>query len=348
MSRLTPTNPDEGLPPGQPQGRPPRPPQTRVKAWRLFEMQRLLRDRPRTVRELAHYFEVDRRSIQRDLQAMIEDGQGVERRGHSYLLPSAAGPLGAVEALALHMAARLLYRHAPANNRHYREGALRLAALLPEPARSAALRSVEGQAQRYDESQTLELVAQAWFEGRILRFDHRPPGPSEPERGLEVQVLFVEVSRTSLAPFVIGHERTRSRAVRAFRLSRMHHATVLPDSVPLAALDAFDPRDHLSDTWGEVGCGQTGRVSISLRFAPEAAYRVLEGACPDLTDVAIHDDGSLTARLEAGVDDSGQPRGVLPWLLSWGPQVEVLDPDTLRASWLGALRETLARYGGSN
>jgi predicted DNA-binding transcriptional regulator YafY len=32
------------------------------------------------------------------------------------------------------------------------------------------------------------------------------------------------------------------------------------------------------------------------------------------------------------------------WILSWGPQVEVLEPKVLKDSITGALRETLTHY----
>lgn len=344
MADLRPLSPDEAYALGQ-HARQDRPPQTRVKAWRLFELQRLLREKPRSAEELAEHFGVTKRSVQRDLQALLADGQGLQRRQHRYWLPATQPPLNAVEALAVHAAARLLFHHSPAYNRHYREGLVKLAAMLPEPARSVAMRSLDDLSQRPEESQALELVARAWFERRILRFDYRKPGQPEPERGNELQVYFVEVSRANLAPYVIGFERARRQAVRTFKLSRMQGIVTLADTFSAEDLAGFDPRAFLSDAWGVVGGGQVGRVVVRLRFAPEAAYRVLEGGYPGMDEPALHSDGSLTASVRAGVDGSGLPREVLPWILSWGPRVEVLGPDNVRAHWLRELRETLARYG---
>ena len=44
---------------------------------------------------------------------------------------------------------------------------------------------------------------------------------------------------------------------------------------------------------------------------------------------------ALLARLDAG----GTARSVLPWLLSWGPQVQVIGPDGVRAAWQRLTRE---------
>ena len=345
MADFRPMSPDEAYALGQQQVRQERPPQTRVKAWRLFELQRLLQGKPRTAQELADHFGVTKRSVQRDLQALEHDGQGLEHHGHAYSLKAAPAQLNAVEALAVHAAARLLYHHSPAYNRHYREGLVKLAAMLPEPARSVAMRSTDDLPQRPEESQALEVVAQAWFERRVIRFDYLKPGQSVPERGNELQVYFVEISRSNLATYVIGFERARRQKVRTFKLSRMQGIVTLADTFTVEEMDSFDPREFLTDAWGVVGGGTVGRVDVRLRFAPEAAYRVMEGGYPGMSEPEVHSDGGLTVSVRSGVDGTGLPREVLPWVLSWGPRVEVLGPENVRAYWLKEAREVLARYG---
>ncbi|WP_245872942.1 helix-turn-helix transcriptional regulator [Deinococcus planocerae] len=345
MPDLRPMSPDEAY--GRAKDDRNRPPAlVRVKAWRLFELQRLLREKPRTAQELADHFGVARRSVQRDLRALAEGGHGLEQRGYTYALRGTVPHLNAVEALAVHAAARLLYHHTPAFNRHYREGLIKLAAMLPEPARSVALRSAEHLPHRPDESQALELVAQAWFERRVLRFDHCKPGQREPERGFELQVYFVEISRENLVPYVIGWERARRGAMRTFKLSRMHHLALLKDTFDEALVRDFDPRAYLSDAWGVVGGQHVGSVTVRLRFEAGAAYRILEGGYPNMSEPMKHGDGAVEVDVRAGVDRSGLPRELLPFILGFGPRVEVLSPHNVREHWLSELRETLRRHGG--
>lgn len=334
MTDLRPLHPDDLPGPGRSA--------IQAKAFRLFELQRLLREKPRTAAELAAHFGVARRSVQRDLRALQEAGYGLEQRGAAYALARPAGGLNAVEALAVHTATRLLYHHTPAFNRHYREGLVKLAAMLPEPVRGVALRSSGHAPDRPEESQALELVARAWFEQRVLRFDYRKPGERVPERGFELEVYFVEVSRTNLAPYVIGYERAHRRAERTYKLARMQRLTLLSETFDLQKIAAFDPRDYLSDAWGVVGGQHVGRVTVTLRFAPEVGYRLLEDASPHL-DVVMGDDG-VSATVRTGVDRSGLPRELMPWILGWGPRVEVLSPANVREHWLGELREALRRH----
>jgi predicted DNA-binding transcriptional regulator YafY len=109
----------------------------------------LLQSKPRTTAELAAHFGVPQRTVQRDLQALREAGKPIEEiSSRHYALPASPTRLNPVEALAVHAATRLLHHHAPARNPHYVSALTKLAAMLPEPARSIALESTEELSQR--------------------------------------------------------------------------------------------------------------------------------------------------------------------------------------------------------
>ncbi|MCH1927331.1 WYL domain-containing protein, partial [Shewanella sp. C31] len=86
-------------------------------------------------------------------------------------------------------------------------------------------------------------------------------------------------------------------------------------------------------------------VEVRLRFAPEAAWRVLEGDYPGLRIEEERPDGSVLARLEAAPFKGGVPWEVLAWVQSFGPRVEVLSPPELRRLWLEEARQVLDLYG---
>ena len=102
----------------------------------------------------------------------------------------------------------------------------------------------------------------------------------------------------------------------------------------------FDPKAFLSDAWGIIG--SENPPTVTVRFAAEAAYRVLEGGFPNAT--LIRRDGCVEVEFRAGTDKTGLPRELMPFLLGWGPRAEVLSPPHVREAWLAELRETLARY----
>ena len=98
----------------------------------------------------------------------------------------------------------------------------------------------------------------------------------------------------------------------------------------------------VSYAWGVVGTQGQVAETITLRFRADTAYRILKGAYVQMSGPISHPDGSITASVAAPVDSSGLPREALPWILSFGPRVQVLSPPHLREYWLGELRAAVA------
>lgn len=301
----------------------------------------LLRLKPRSTRELAERFGVPVRTVQRDLETLRDMGEGVEvvSRG-LHAIPNTESKLNAVEALAIHAATRLLYHHAPVRNPFYLSAMEKLATLLPEPARKAAFQSSDELRERPGDDRSLELVARAWFEGRILTFEYRSPGGSGRWHKKDLEVYFIEVSRENLAPYVIGYERAFHKRVLTFKLSRMRQTRLLDEiyTVP----ETFDPRVYLTNAWGVIGTSGGPVVQVRLKFTKEAAYRLPEGGYPNLMLEETLPDGSLTVSLSVGTDSKGFPLEILSWVQSWGARVEVLAPESLRQRWLAEARQVAA------
>lgn len=306
------------------------------KAQRLAQIPDLLRRKPRTTAELSERFGIPVRSIQRDLEHLRKMGEGIEeiKRG-LYVLPETQATLNAVEALAVHAAARLLYHHAPTRNTHYQTALEKLASMLPEPARQISLDSLESVRQRPRDDRTLELVARSWFEGKVLAFEYRSATGSGQWRKKELEVYFIEVNRTNLALYAIGYERGFHERILTFKLARMRNLRLLNESFTIP--EDFDPRSYLSNAWGIMGSQTPTR--ISLRFSPSAAARIREGGYPNLREERTLEDGSVEVSITAGADAEGLPLEVLSWVLSWGSMVEVLEPRALRKRWLEEIRK---------
>ncbi|MFC5846869.1 helix-turn-helix transcriptional regulator [Deinococcus petrolearius] len=286
--------------------------------------------------ELARSLGVSQRSVQRDIETLRSLGHDVvEHQGRAYSV-AGAPLLRPAEALAAYAAVRLAHHHAPALDGHHRHALGRMAAALPERVRHTLGPRVRSGDTPYAERQ-IEQVAAAWVDGRVLGFDYRCPDGRR-ETGNELCVYFIEISRSSLTPYVVGRER-RSGEVRSYKLSRMmnlrpHGDISRPDP-------DFDPRAVLGGAWqAEGGAARTGTVTV--RFAPEAAGQVMASGVQGRTRIGT--DGSVEMDLEAALGEDGLPRGLLPLVLSWGPRAEVLAPPQMRAAWLRELRETLARY----
>ncbi|GMA16866.1 transcriptional regulator [Deinococcus metallilatus] len=318
--------------------RAPRQAKTWDKARRLSRLVHELEARRSTTAQLAQRFGVGQRSIQRDIEALREMGHDVvEHRNKEYSIPRSGTLLRPAEALAAYAAIRLAHHHSPALNSHYRQALQSISLTLPERIRHTLNASVRDNGATPFVERQMEQVAAAWMDQRVLSFDYRRPNGTL-ETGNELCVYFIEISRTNLAPYVIGLERRHRGKVRTFKLSRMHNLCLLPDTYEPDP--EFEPRDFLSDAWGVIGGEAT--VAVTVRFAPEAAYRVLEGGFPNAT--LIRQDGHVDMEFRAGTDATGLPRELLPFLLSWGPRAEVLSPPDVREAWLSELREALRRY----
>lgn len=317
---------------------------------RVLEIEDALRRKPRTAAELAALFDAPLRNVQRDLKDLLSrDKLEVEdqsARAPKYRLKARAHTLSDVQALAAHAAVRLLYHHAPSDSRAYRTMLERLSALLPAGVRrvlDASLERGERSPRPVEYDRSLEKVTTAWLEQRLMQFQYRASGGSGAWRDNTVEVYFIEIARSNLDVYVIGFERGYHRAVRTFKLSRMRRTEVLQE--PYIIPEEFNPKAYLSDAWGVIGSSQAKPARVKVRFAPEVSHRLEEGGIPNMVTKEKSGDGWLEVTISAGVDDRGFPRELLPWVLSWGQWVEVLEPRELREAWLENLRAALKRFG---
>src|SRR5690625_4459947 len=245
------------------------------KAMRLARLRELLELKPRRVTELAEYFGTSRRTIERDLTDLSELVT-LQRDGPEYFIDTPKDVLNPVEALAVHSATRLLVHHAQINEQNYRTALEKLARSLPEPARSSAHQSVADLADKSSEnSRHLDQVAQAWFEQQVLRFDYLSLGSTTgKKRPQELEVYFFEISRTNLAAYVLGYERSWHRAIRVYKLDRMSNLQMDRSAAGRYEIPAdFDPHEFLSGAWGIV-VGEP--IEVSLRFQPQVARQLRE------------------------------------------------------------------------
>lgn len=314
----------------------------RAKSRRLVTIPDLLRLKARTTVELAERLGVPVRTIQRDLESLREAGEGIaEIRRGLYHIPTPPSSLNPVEALAVYTAARLLYHHSPRPSLAYRSAMEKLAAMLPEPARHLSLLSSQSETNSWLHDQVLEKVARAWFERRVLACEYQSVGGGQ-WRERQIEVYFVEVNRENLSPYLIGCDRSQSRRVLTWKLSRLRNPQVLDEHYSIPS--GFDPQEYLSGAWGIMGRHQ-GASLVRLRFAASVADRVLEGDYPGLVEEAQLPDGRREVRVVVGHDENGFPLEILPWIRSWGGQVEVLEPQNLRQRWLEEAWNLWNRYG---
>lgn len=300
---------------------------------RLFLLARLLRARPHTVAELAAATGQTLAVTARDLREL----ETLEPELRVLPGPPQRYVIGTPE---LDDAARLtLLRGLDALAARGSEPAASLAPLraaladaLPAHVR-AALPRPRVTARPAASDLALNAVTQAWLACRPIRFQEWQPGV---RRAARLHPLRIEAHPVSGDLLVVGRDPDHAGEVRTYRLSRMLHVT--PEAGTFTP-DLLDPGQTPALPVTPLSVGAERSVTVTLRFTGEATFRVLEGGHACLGEPSINPDGSVDAPLRVPHDAGGVPRSVLPWLLSWGPQVQVLGPDGVRAAWQRLTRE---------
>ncbi|GAB4577891.1 MAG: WYL domain-containing protein [Anaerolineales bacterium] len=312
--------------------------QTRTARLRQLEEILLLKPSGLRAADLARALHVNRRTIYRDLEFLTDQGVplwqddglfGINRTRYQTTVR-----LTYHESVALVLAGLLLARTFDERNPHVITALRRLAVTLPEPLTAhlerAALRT---QANQTNPRHTaiLEAIAEGWGTGRKVQIAYVPPnGDVIRERVIAPYTL----EPTDAGIYVIGHDDA-SGEIRTFKLERLQSARVLPQPYTIPA--DFDPETHLAHSWRIMTGGQP--TPVILRFTPDAAPYIRERCWHPSQQIEPSTNGSLTLRLCIA-----EPREMLPWIRSWGAQVEVIEPMWLRERVGEEMRKAAEMY----
>jgi len=298
----------------------------KTRTARLRQLEETLLLKPRGVRaaDLSRELRVNRRTIYRDLDFLAELGVplwqengifGINRTHYQTTVRFTYH-----ESVALVLAGLLLARTFDERNPHVIAALRRLAVTLPEPLTAqlerAALRTQSQQANNRHTA-VLEAIAKGWGTGHKVQIAYcSPKGNILHERIIAPYTL----EPTDAGIYVIGYDEATDE-IRTFKLERLQTASVLPEPY-IIPLD-FDPATYLKNSWRMMTGDQP--VEVILRFVPDAAPYVRERTWHSSQAIEDDLDGGLTLRLCIA-----EVREMLPWIRSWGAQVEVLGPDWLR------------------
>ncbi len=286
--------------------------------------------------QIAGFVGMSRRNAYRDLRALqdeldiplwAEHGRwGISERA---FLP--AFRLTRAEAMAVFLAARLMARYADAYDPDLAAAFQKLGEALPPVLARHVGRTLDVMAARPLDpvgSRNLRLLTQAWAERRVvdLTYDPSTYDPTREPRAARVRPYLIEPSADSHALYLIGFDETKG-GLRTFKLERIRSLAISPvefEPPPDGEIEAT-----LDRAWGIVADQPV--VEVVLRFTRSVASRVAETTWHPTQAVARNADGSLTWRVRV----SGTLE-IRPWILGWGADVEVLEPEALRAE-IGAI-----------
>lgn len=302
-----------------------------TRSARLFRLQQLLHHAVdgMTVKQLANQLGVSPRTVQRDLVTLQCDmdvplTQNGRRYGiiGTYILPPITFSLH--EARVLLIAARLFLRYSDEADPHGISALERLTRALPPPVAeqiqrcTAALRN-KPPSKRF--IKVLESVTEAWARQRLLRIRYYSRARPVPHEAL-VEPYLLEASAPGYSTYLIGYSRTHDE-VRTFKIERIEEAEML-DEVFQRKADAR-LEDAIANSWGIVWADDEQWEEVHLKFSPAVASRVREATWHPSQRVFPSQDGSCSVvmRLPSLVE-------IVPWVRSWGPDVQVIKPEALR------------------
>lgn len=307
-----------------------------TKSARLEAIKKRLLAHPRglTQAELARDLGVHRSTIFRSLpdlgEAVYEEGGRLYIDREAYLVEVR---LSLHEALAIHLAGRLLAARLDRKNPHAASALRKLALSLERLAPRISLH-LEQSAGVMDETarredplylQVLEKLTLAWAEQKKTRIWYRKPNGEVSENIF--CPYFIEPGAVGMSTYVIGR-REPDDVMRTFKIERIERIDLLRENYTIP--DDFDPRVLLANAWG-IWFTESDPVDVALRFSPHAAGRVKETCWHASERIEELPGGGLLWRACVA-----EPQEMLPWIRGWGADVEVLEP--------GWLREELARH----
>jgi predicted DNA-binding transcriptional regulator YafY len=294
-----------------------------------------------TTSRLAEELEVNQRTVQRYVATLrdsagidIEESNGRLRIGAGSRLP--AMQLDRYQATLLLMALRLLHQLRPEQDPALVGSLAQLSRALRVPlvARylERTLHTVETRPVNAERQRVERTVIDGFVDSRALEVDYVDSGGNETRRVLEP--YFLEPAAEGRHIYVFAHDAL-SREVRPFRLDRIRTARLLPEAFQVP--DDFDIDRVVSTSWGVWQSEAPDHVV--LRFAAEAARWVLETRWLPNATITELPGGGTEVRLDVASEVE-----MRPWVLRWGPLVEVLAPPSLRDYVANAARRTAELY----
>ncbi|MFP4440162.1 MAG: helix-turn-helix transcriptional regulator [Chloroflexaceae bacterium] len=318
-----------------------------LKRYLLVERERV------TKAELARRIGVDRATIGRWIETMIAVGIPVEHdeRRRVYIDRSRYFThlsLTRDESVILMLALRLLQQYLDKPNRHgvemlhklglaFQQGIAPEVGTYVQEMADEQRRDLTSRHMQSDHQRLLELVGEAWIEGRKLQLRYKPLHAKQAFEDV-LHPYLLEPSAIGRSTYVIGYSE-QAGAMRVYKIERI-------EGRPLPLDDRFDAPDHLdvrrllTGAWGIWFRRDEQPTRVKLRFSAQVTRRVTETRWHPSEQTELDDQGGLvwTAEIDAVQE-------MLPWIRGWGADCEVLEPEDLREKVKGEVRRQMRMYG---
>lgn len=242
------------------------------------------------------------------------------------------------EAFTLYLATRLLTKQQDKRNEPAETALFKLAHVLTSDAGVGqeivqAARELANRGEKSGYQTIYRTIIRGYLYRKWVRIRYHP-AQGEPFE-TEFATYLIEPSAIGFSTYIIG-KSSIVNDLRSYKLERIEEAALIPKAEYIVPED-FPGLDILRNAWSVIGGEKTTRVV--LRFNPRVKKRVLETVWHPSQQYEEENDGRL--RWWVDVADTTDMK---PWIQGWGSQVEVLKPETLRASMEKEVRQMAKIY----
>jgi predicted DNA-binding transcriptional regulator YafY len=304
----------------------------RDRTARLLKLQMLLCQNPKgiEIKEISDRCSISNRTAYRDLRALesemsIPIWQNGSKRGivEGYFLPPINITLA--EASTLFLAARLIQNYFTEYDPNIASLFIKLNTITPMPLKNDIqhiLEYLEKQPRDLKKVKNFNTLLNAWLSRHKVKVTTRAHHYEEPVERV-IEPYMIEPSAIGGASYVIAFCNLK-KAIYAFKIEHITgDVEMLPDTYEIPG--DFDAIDYLNTAWGV----QTDQKiqTIKLRFKPRISRTIME------EEKKIHSSQTNELQADGSIIMSLKVRDYIhirSWIMKWGDEVEVIEPETLR------------------
>jgi predicted DNA-binding transcriptional regulator YafY len=316
--------------------------QKRDRTARLLRLEILLWQHPSglEVKEIARKCMISQRTVYRDLAVLEselevpiwEDGS---KRGiaEGYFLPPIA--FTQAEAANIFLAVRKMQHFSPLCNSSVASTFMKLNTIVPPFLKSQIQKTIDHlERLPRDERKTanFDKLIQAWLSRHPVTIQYQRIYGEQPCE-ITIEPYFLEPSARNRANYVIGFYRQK-KTINTFIIDRILGEVKIEKETYEIPSD-FDIDEYLSSAWGAFADQKI--ETVKLLFSKRISQAMKETRFHTSEIMEMQKDGSLLVTLK--IHNTGDFHA---WIMSWGKDIEVLEPESLRNRMIDTVR-TLAK-----
>jgi predicted DNA-binding transcriptional regulator YafY len=318
--------------------------QKRDRTARLLRLQILLWQHPSglEIEEIAQRCRISKRTAYRDLKALESElnvpiWEEASKRGISegYFLPPIA--FTEAEAVNIFLAVRKMQYFSPLCNSSVASTFMKLNNIVPSFLKRRIQNTIDHlEKQPRDEKKirNFDKLVQAWLSGHIVTIKYQELYGEKP-LNYTIAPYFIEPSARNRANYVIGYCREK-KSIGTFIIDRILGESKI-EKETFEIPESFNIDRYLDSAWGAFA-DQNVEV-IKLRFSKRISQAIRETSFHTSQVTEMQGDGSLLMTLK--VNNTGDFHA---WIMSWGKDVEALEPETLRNQIIDVVRSLADIY----